>query len=254
MSFEGKWLPDSNKFRQECLRISKDLEGFKTKNSEYFGYIGNDTRSYTVAKAFYDYLLLNDVPLSAIKLTSKNDIIGTPVLHEIDGNKYSAGSLRFLKVYNDCKSFGHGFSKGIFSSVIEIGSGYGGQCLIWKLFDSVKYTLIDIPESLEVAKSYLGNNKVKATFVTSNEVKGNSLNADLVISDYCLGELDEEGVEFYFNNVIQYCKYGYFTINNDSNKINFISKLLSSMFDDVRIESEEPKTSRHENLIIYASS
>ncbi len=251
MSFQGRWLPDSNRFREECLRISKDLEGFKTKNPDYFGYVGNDARPYGTAKAFYDYLIDKDIPLSALKLTSKNDLIGNPNLHEINGHKYSAGSLRFLKVYLDCQNFGGEFTRGDFSSVIEIGSGYGGQCLVWKLFDNLKYTLVDIPESLEVAKSYLKENRIQANFISSENVVDRT-GASLVISDYCLGELDTEGIEFYFNNIIRYCEYGYFTVNNDPPKVDFIVALLNKVF-KVNVSPEEPKTSRHENLIIRAS-
>ena len=104
--FEGKWLPDSNTYKDACINISINLNNFK-RNPIYAGYIGNDLRNEQTAIAFYNYIknnyffLLNKDYLNSF---ITNDKIGNPMIYNIDGINISSGTLRFMKVLGDILS------------------------------------------------------------------------------------------------------------------------------------------------------
>jgi putative sugar O-methyltransferase len=223
MKFKGKWLPEKDSYKKACLRLSKNLSNFK-RDSEYVPFVGNDTRPLETVLAFDEVVKLPYV--------SKNDKIGNPILH----NGKSAATLRFAKVVQDIKSE--------YKTVIEIGAGYGGQCLVLKELKKVDYTIIDIPEALELSKAYLKANNVECTFISSDNVKKSY--CDLLISDYCLSELDEAGINFYLDNIK--FKTGHFAINQNFDLI--INRLKQEY--KVEVYDETPKTSRHNNKLVIA--
>lgn len=245
MSFNGRWLADSAAFRAECLKIAKDLTGFK-KNPVYCRYINNDNRPRETAEAFYWHIRRMYPWLATpqmLQLFGMNDKIGEPTLYYIEGTVISPGTLRFIKVLGDVTA-----AFGMPSSIVEIGAGYGGQCLIFKLASMVDYTIIDIPESLEVSKAYLGMLDVQTNFISKiTEPVG----ADFVISDYCISEMDRAGIDYYIGNVVRHCRNGYFTCNMIG-EVSHLEKRLKETFSFVTSQPEEPKTSRHPNIIIYA--
>lgn len=241
MKFSGQWLPDDTAFRQECLKIAADLTAFK-KNPVYCRFINNDNRPLGTAIAFHKHIKENyPYLLELIDTFKKNDEVGSPTLHQIGDHLISPGTLRFIKVLGDIMSFDP-------LSIVEIGSGYGGQCKITRSIFDVRYTLIDIPESLAVAKAYLGEEE-DIYFMSCENI--GPLKADLVISDYCLSEMDRDGIDFYLKSVVQYCSNGYFTCNNIG-VTNYLIDQLREMFHQVTVQPEKPKTSRHINIIVHA--
>jgi hypothetical protein len=116
-----------------------------------------------------------------------------------------------------------------------------------------KYTCIDIPEAIELIRDYLDYFEMLdgVELQTTNDVKEDKY--DLVISDYCLSELDSNGVDFYIENVIKDSKYGYFTINAGAPVRDHLLKRLNEVYNSVNIEPEIPATSKHKNEIIFCS-
>ena len=223
MKFNGRWTPDSKSYREACLRLSKNLKGFK-QDPYYIPFVGNDIRPAKTVAAFDQAVTLPYI--------SQNDEIGNPILH----NGKSAATLRFAKVVQDIK--------GSYKSVIEIGGGYGGQCLVMKALKQVDYTIVDIPEALELSKAYLKANGVKCSFVSSENVIPSE--CDLLISDYCLSELDETGINFYLD-LIKF-KLGYFTLNT---RFDIVINRLEKEY-RVEVFDEIPATSRHKNKVAFA--
>lgn len=250
MSFTGQWLADSAAFRAECLKIAQDLTGFK-KNPIYCRYINNDNRPRETAEAFYWYIRQHYPKLLEPELLQRfqeNDRIGDPTVYNINGTVISPGTLRFIKVLGDITQMVSPGGSPAFPlhSIVEIGAGYGGQCKIIKAaFPDVDYTIVDIPESIAVAKAYLGD---LATFV--DDIKA-PITADLVISDYCISEMDQAGIDYYMENVIRNCRHGYFTCNAIG-ETWYLQDRLDDLFVWGRSENEQPKTSRHNNIIVYA--
>ena len=246
--FEGKWLPPADKFKNACIEIvNSNLENFK-RHPIYSSFIGNDLRNEQIAINFYRHVEKNYSYLlkeETLKQFLNNDRIGNPFTYNIDGIVISPGTLRFMRVLGDIIEIYDEMS-----DIIEIGSGYGGQSLIIKsYFNDINYTLVDIPESLSVAKRYLMENNFEPTFIDTNDVSVNDY-YDLVISDYCLSELDVEGIEFYINNIINKCKYAYITANSMGILFDELVKQLNNIFDNVEIIPELPKTSNNDNHII----
>ena len=249
-NFEGVWLPSVEEFKLECVKISKNLDNFK-QNPVYANFIGNDLRDEETAIAFYKHIKEN-YPLllerDTIDKFCKNDIIGSPYIYDIETNTISPGTLRFMRVLGDILEI----DKDI-NSIVEIGSGYGGQCLVIKSYMDVDYSLVDIPESLLVSSAYLKLNKCDAKFMDTLNIRTDRY-YDLVISDYCLSELDLTGITFYVENIISKCKHGYFTVNSSGTLFNELVKQLKTIFDTVSVEKEIPKTSYHDNHIIICKS
>ena len=251
-----KWNVDEERYKKACLDITKsDLKDFK-RHPDYIAYVGNDVRKYDVAKNFYDYIkryyvwLMEHLP----KILS-NDTIGNPVVHDLGEHKASAGTLRFAKVVGDLEKF-FGSLDGL--NIVEIGSGYGGQCkVIHDVYEPKFYSLVDIFESTRLAFRYLNKfgllNKIRT--ITPKKLLDESVYCDLVISDYALSEFDDELVDFYIKEIIKDSKYGYFTVNifNQGKLDKFVEK-LRDIYKDVLVLKEMPKTSHHDNHIIICKN
>ena len=80
---------------------------------------------------------------------------------------------------------------------------------------------------------------------------------DLVISNWCLSELNYEGITFYLENVINKCQYGYFLINfvalGCDEKQDFLINGLKKIFSSVIIEKEYPRTNAKQNYVLLCS-
>jgi hypothetical protein len=246
IKFTGNWAPDSREWRDVCNSISNDLTSFKS-NPVYIRIIANDLRDVNTTKLFFDYIK-NTYPelFDKLDIFNTNDTLGKPNVFNIEGHNVCPGTLRFVKVLGDIKKYNP-------KSIIEIGSGYGGQCKIIKDYLNVDYTLVDLPESLLVAKSYLKHFNTDATFVSSEDITLND-QYDLVISDYCISEFDQEGMNFYIEHVVKKCNNAYFTINNDQASRDHLLTKLREIYNDVIIVPEEPRTSAHSNIVALCSN
>lgn len=119
-------------------------------------------------------------------------------------------TLRYMEVLSDLKKlFGSldGFR------IAEIGGGYGGQCkIIHDVFKPSEYTLIDLPEPLALAKTFLGKFSVpNLRFLTQEELVPESY--DLAISNYAFSECAVPVREIYFQRILASAKRGYLACN-----------------------------------------
>ena len=181
----------------------------------------------------------------------KNDKIGSPNIFNFEGKLISSGVLIHTKILLDIIKY----FKNI-NSIIEIGSGYGGQCKILNdYFHNINYTCIDQPNCLNLCKTYLNKLKLNnINFVNINNI--NQMSADLVISNYCLSELDEKGIDFYFNKIIKFTKNIYFAVGNYRENLSSHKFLINKCreYFNIKIYSENPRTSNHNNIYIVGTS
>lgn len=249
--FEGKWLPNVRQQRQHEFELACDeivrnnLENFK-RHPIYTRIIANDVRDRNVAFSFFDYLMRKHPTLLGKYEFgfSINDMIGKPNIFVINDLKVSPGTLRFIKVVGDILSIDPNIKK-----IVEIGAGYGGQCLTFKVNDpDINYTIIDIPASLRVSNFYLTTHNIIHRSVSSEKIEIDD-EYDLCISDYCLSEFDEKGAKFYIDNVLSKCKYAYVTSNSLGMTLYQLLTLLHDVFTEVSVMPEVPKTSDHNNYI-----
>lgn len=149
-----------------------------------------------------------------IELINKNDKYGNPykvfVNNEIP--KTSSNTLKYI--YFGLLQANQILKENIkIKNILEMGGGFGGQCLITQLmFDMLgieydKYILIDLPNIIEHQKEYLkiNNMEQRCEFITTEEYKNMKTFEDIYIfSSYSLSEISYEYRHSYyklFNNV-----------------------------------------------------
>lgn len=184
----------------------------------------------------------------------KNDIIGCPDIFEYgDDEKYSPTTLRYAKVASDIIDKFKICKEKFPISIVEIGSGYGGQCLLLDQFINIKsYTLIDTSSALRLAKKYLERHvtKCKLQFYTINETE--SLQADILISNYAFSELCRDLQDAYLKKIIYNAKCGYITYNHitdQSYNTYTADEFLNELPFSARKSTENPLT-HPSNVII----
>jgi putative sugar O-methyltransferase len=188
----------------------------------------------------------------------QNDRLGKPqVYHYGEYGLLSPTTLRYIKVASDLqRQFGSLDNM----RIIEIGGGYGGQCLILsKLFNWKSYTMVELEGPKELCRKYLDMNNVKnVTYLHPHEVSGNE-EYDLVISNFTLSECFAPVQEDYFNNILLKSKHGYITNNTwrdlqQANKIfskeAWIKKFAEKNMAVTEVP-EEPRTNPDNYVLIW---
>ena len=141
-----------------------------------------------------------------------NDTVGNPTVYwykDINEN-VSPTTLRYIKVLGDLINL-FGSLDGM--RIIEIGGGYGGQCkIIHDIAKPHSYTIIDLPEVLDLISKYLGEFNIqnvqlkKPGNLTENKYS-------LCISNYAFTEVRRKYQNLYIKNVISKSNRGYITCN-----------------------------------------
>jgi hypothetical protein len=251
-SFIGTWnayetMGDS--FLTACHEIVNNPEAFTAfkQNAAFCSIIANDVLGRTISDSIYDNII-NDVDImNNIEQFKTNDLYGSPNLYEYPRLGYiSPGTMYFINILKDLRDK---FGDLTNFDIVEIGSGYGGQAKI--ILDSVvkSYSMIDLKPTLDLCEHYLSLfDYENVKFQTADNIKQTSY--DLVISNWCLSEFDEAGMEFYIENVIKHCNNGYFLMNSwDSRKQFFISS-LKPYFSYIEEFPEFPKTHANPNWLL----
>lgn len=147
-----------------------------------------------------------------LDLARKNDTEGSAMIVDYHApfTQVCPSTMRYLKVALELEQL-FGSLQG--KNVIEIGVGYGGQCkLIKSLWDVQSYTLVDLPEPLELSKRYL-HDVDNCHFKTLEELSDDKT-YDVVISNYAFSECERSIQEQYLNKVLFKSHMGYVTYNN----------------------------------------
>lgn len=259
MKSKDIWIPNQslgNNFFGVCSEVVNNEESFKTfkTNPTFCTIIGNDIRSKSISDLLFNKLMFNEFKLlDNIDKFKTNDKYGSPYLYEYPNiGNISPGTLYFIDIL---RQIIHHFGDIENFNIVEIGSGYGGQSKII-LDQGVKsYTCIDVIEPLMLCKKYLSffdydNVQFKEwTNITPS-------NYDLVISNWCLSEFNEEGIDYYIENVVKHCKYGFFLMNvwDVNGRQKYIIDKLKETFDIIDIFPEEPKTHNNDNFLIIGKN
>lgn len=153
--------------------------------------------------------------LEDIENFKRNDRVGDPIRYTYPrAGEISPTTLRYLLVACNLREhFGDlaGFH------VAEIGVGYGGQFLLvdmlWQLRSA---TLFDLDPALQLTTRYLECHLVDSVYkpTTLNRFDGQSVEIDLVISNYAFSELPRDLQLKYIAKVLSRAKRGYMTMNS----------------------------------------
>lgn len=193
----------------------------------------------------------------AIKYSRLVDCLGKPVKHIYDEalQPLSPTTLRYLKVASDLNLlFGNDFQ-----NVIEIGCGYGGQCLTNDYMLNFKcQTLVDLPLVNQLIKRYL------ESFVMSGSYRTKTLNQlsqekyDLVISNYAFSELPANLQKKFLYKILKQSERGYLTMNSglggklDTNKLSL--KDLQTEIPKSIVLAEQPETYEYNYILVWGHS
>jgi len=143
-----------------------------------------------------------------IELIKKNDTHGNPYKVYVNDEipKTSSNTLKYI--YFGLLQANHILKEDIkIKNILEIGGGFGGQCLITQLiFDMLdikydKYILIDLPNVINYQKQYLEVNKMnkKCIFITTEEYNNiDKFNDIFFFSSYSLSEISKEYRNLYY--------------------------------------------------------
>ena len=251
--FNGRWVLDLTKdtsffdFCKQATIYDDAFDTFKTNNN-FTRIIGNDVRSYQIAKMCLENITKKEI-LNEIEKYKENDRLGSPLLYSFPNiGSISPGTLYFMFIlenilneFGDIKNF----------NICEIGSGYGGQANTVLTYGAKEYTCIDNVSTLGLAKKYLNrNNKSNVVFYDTDNIETDR-NYDLVISKWCLSEMDKDGIKFYIDKIISKSKYAYFEMNIwDLDRKQYLLDEIGKHFKTVKISDEIIKTHANNNFLL----
>jgi hypothetical protein len=248
-------ISDTQQYKNVCINAANDDECFRTfkSNPVYNGileHVSNDQ-----GRLYLDYIKNNSPELlENIGDFKENDKHGGTVKSNYpEIGDISPSTLRYIKVLSDIKNiFGDITGK----KIIEIGAGYGGQCLILnKMFNISEYSIVDLDEASHLSNKYLNINGITPRIIKISDVANIDEDFDIVISNYAYSELDKNLQDLYYDRIIKRSKNGYLTYNFISNLCNIDSYNKEEVFNKfsdkgIKILEETPKTFE-DNLIIY---
>lgn len=153
---------------------------------------------------------------------NRNDRIGSPVLHSVEGMVVSPSSLRYIRhallILNQCVSVGN-----LTPSLVEVGCGYGGLALAIDHYSSrfgisvKKYTMIDLDDPVSLQKLYVSNHTFSfPIYFESAETYGSGIEGidNVLISNYCFSEVAPHVQQNYVKTLFPKCSNGFILWNN----------------------------------------
>ncbi len=214
-------ISDFSRYRAACAEAATDPVLFRSfrRNPDISGiiepYIAADGPERPLALSIDELigkLAIEPDFVQHYPVCKRNDEIGDPPLTHVDGlGDASIYTLRYIKIAYDMRRL-FGSLDGL--HIVEIGGGYGGQCAILsRLFKLASYTIIDLPEVLQLQRAYLQALEIGSVeFLTKDDVAAER-RWDLAISNYAYSELSEELRAFYLDRVLARSDRGFMLWN-----------------------------------------
>lgn len=187
-----------------------------------------------------------------------SDLYGGPQTYDYPGSgpfspstlRYICGAGHLIECFGDLNQ----------CDIVEIGVGYGGLCKI--LFDCSRirsYTLIDLPEVLQLARRFLELAAPAALrqirFCTLDDLDS-SARWDLLVSNCALSECVPHVQQTYIDRAISRSKAGFITVNLRPESMHpavLISE-ISRVTKHLRAVEEKPLTCPTNFVLIWSDS
>jgi hypothetical protein len=174
-----------------------------------------------------------------------NDLIGGSIDRvETNGAALSPTTLRYVKVAGDLLAMGVDAAE----SIVEIGAGYGGQCLILDVLrpgSKPLYVIYDLPEAGELQKKYTEAHGID--YVEWLSAEDTPLDrCDFCLSNYAFSECTRAQQEWYLDNVILRSTHGYMVLNFISEHFGLASYSVQELLNRIPnswAEADKPWTS-----------
>lgn len=160
------------------------------------------------------YLTLNQLyknKIEYLRFAWLNDTIGAPNLVEYPYGTYSPTTLRYFKVACDLEFLFGDMSK---MNVLEIGGGYGGQCVVSNALSGFKsWTIVDLPEVKLLQERYLSHFPIQSKCISYEDIDKDETEYDLVVSNYAFSECVKEMQDLYIKKYMSNNERIYMTLN-----------------------------------------
>lgn len=239
-------LSENNLYNKFCLEAAQNEIIFNSfKQNPYYNEILEHIHPmlghqyYEITKTYYPAVLNK---IDQIKI---NDSFGSPQIFDYYFGRYSATTLRYLKVAAELQ---HCFGDLSSYSILEIGGGYGGQSIVSNIIHGYKsWTIVDLPEVVELQKKYLSKFDYKNINAISFLEDYTNQKYDLVISNYAFTECNRTVELDYINKVMSnnekiYMTLNFIKTNNDTFKDMLTLDELKDLL-KINIFEETPNTS-----------
>jgi putative sugar O-methyltransferase len=202
-------ISDTRSYTHLCARAASDARAFSTfkRQPAYTAIL--EHVSCELGREYLETALARSPKLEAqLEAVRRNDLHGSPrTCNYGQYGVFSPTTLRYLKVLSDLEVLFGDLTR---RSVVEIGVGYGGQCYVASTFGFERWTLIDLPPVLRLARRYLETLGVEHIAFAE---PGAVMSADLLISNYAFSECTRDVQEMYLDTVLSRCLTGYMTCN-----------------------------------------
>ena len=179
-----------------------------------------------------------------------NDLVGGSVDRVLtNGVALSPTTLRYVKVAGDLLAMGLDAS----NAIVEIGAGYGGQCLILDTLEpdpAALYGIYDLPEAADLQQRYLGEHGLNHVMWFSRESEIRDW--DFCLSNYAFSECTREQQDWYLENVILRSSHGYMVCNEISHHFGLESYSVQEILDRIpnsQAEEDKPFTAFRTQIV-----
>ncbi len=243
---------DNSSFLGICALAVKEDSYFNTfrRNKNFRAILEHVSKRR--GKSYLKETSISDIGPRFGPFLEKQSELGAPFKYKYKKlGSVSPTSLRYLKVYSDLiRLFG---SLDQFK-VGEIGVGFGGQASLILNFSNVtEYHLFDLPEVLKLNLKFLSKLGLEKKCFFHDGRNPDSLNPDLLISNYAFSELIRPVQEMYLEKVIYNSSKGYLTWNDIALKkygSYSLEELLSAIPGSVALE-EVPLTAPGNVIVVW---
>jgi putative sugar O-methyltransferase len=242
-----------NRYKNICLLASKDDSYFNTFKSHPDYNVILEHVSYETGKEYYNHCLNVNKQIfdsESVEIMKQIDSLGSPRRCFYESIGYvSPTMLRYYSVMGDIQRLYGSLDNKI---IVEIGAGYGGQSMMIQSHHNIKkYVIIDLPEVIELVKTFLKKNNVDLTryeFYAFPNIP--EIESDFLISNYAFSECPKSVQDIYINNLINKTKSFYMIINFMGGKFYTKKELVSKISGEITITKEEPRFN-DVNLLFY---
>jgi len=258
----SSWTGEGIGYLNVCKDAAKNEDSFCVFKSNVAYTTVLEHCNYNQAAEHLD-IIKNQTPqlLDVLDRFSINDKYGSPDValfdpvdfcYEFTAGHFSPTTIQYVKVLSDLiANFSLESLDGL--RVLEIGVGYGGQYTIlseYINFDS--YTFVDLPEVIDLTKTYLGKlgkKNEKTKFIKhSDNVISELGDYDLVISNFAFSELYKDLQTKYIDKFKQ-IQRGYLHCNQISNDC-FSKRELCGLIDGNKRCIRDVPTEHPDNYIM----